>query len=240
MSKIIQDQMIKKAKAGELHNVYLLNYSNSEIAGELTQWTMELLTNYLKLNDIQTSIENQQDILILSADDKKKFYGTESLEQIFKFLNYKSVELPRKFLVLTDVGRLSESDSNKLLKTFEEPPIPLTIFLLNPRLAHILPTVSSRCIKITLKSEQMQTEPIELPWPMNFSEFSAKISSGERLVPNIVASIFAKVEEGNLRPERFNRIKKHLESLDRDLLYNGPLQGRAFRLYSCLEELANS
>ena len=240
MSEIIKNQLLLKASSDELHNVYLLDSVMTDEEHNLHAWAEGFLSDYLQSRNIRTSVPNHQDILFLEPDPKKKYYGIESLDIIFKFLNYRAVEIPRKFLVLTDVGKLSVSDSNKLLKTFEEPPIPLTIFLLNPNLNDIIPTVASRCINLTLNFEKIPKDITTIPWPQSFSEFSAKISSEELSYRDVTNFIMEEIKTADSRSASLYSIQRELQILDRDILYNGPVQGRAYRLYRCLELLLNS
>lgn len=238
MSDIIKTKLIQKAISNELHNVYLIEPNRSCTSNKLFDWTVDLLQSFIAKQGRSTNIENHQDILIITPDEKKKYYGQESIDQIFKFLNYDASELKRKFLIITNADKLSEISANKLLKTFEEPPIPLTIFLLNPLQFEIIPTVASRCININLKFEQSAEAAFQLEWPMSFADFSSKLASGEMSYHEVSNHILSAIELQNPPFERVVKIQNSLKDLDQDILYNGPLQGRAFRLFSCLEELS--
>lgn len=238
MSQIIKDQLLQKAIKNEMHNVYLVEPNRSCTNNEVLNWTTDFLQKFLSHSGIKAKIENHQDVLIITPDDKKKYYGQESVEEIFKFLNYDASELKRKILIITNADKLSEISANKLLKTFEEPPIPLTIFLLNPLLFEVIPTVASRSIHLNIKFASDTAEKFELEWPISFADFSAKLAAGEFTQHQVASHILARVEEENIATASVNEIQQQLTDLDRDILYNGPLQGRAFRLFSCLEELS--
>lgn len=241
MSDLIKTQLLKKAHANELHNVYLIepNKTGTTDKGELLNWTTDFLQSFLQSSGKSTSIENHQDILLITPEEKKKYYGQDSIEQIFKFLNYKASELQRKFLIISNADKLSEISANKLLKTFEEPPIPLTIFLLNPLLFEILPTISSRCINLNITLESKIQNVYDPIWPISFTDFSAKLASGETSYLEVASYILDKAQSSpSATIQSLSDIQSALKELDQDILYNGPVQGRAFRLYSCLEKLA--
>jgi DNA polymerase-3 subunit delta' len=58
----------------------------------------------------------------------------------------------RRLYILGDADRLNEESSNCMLKTLEEPPSHTILVLLAPDEASVLPTISSRCLHVPLRS----------------------------------------------------------------------------------------
>ncbi len=238
MSEVIKNNLAERFKKKQLHNLYFIEGNRVDNNSELLSWTQELISNFLKSSDSRASLENHSDIEIITPSDKKKTYGPEHLEQIFKFLYYDARELPQKFLVLTHAGKISESQANKLLKTFEEPPVPLTIFLLNPSQSQLLPTISSRCVKIKLALSKEEQEVIDLDYNISFSELSDSVTKGELSVEQLTESIYNATQKKQVSYSNLKKIKSALEALDQDILYNAAVQSRVYRLYTCIKSLA--
>lgn len=237
MSSVIQEKILSLVNANNLHNLYLIEGNRADEKLEVHEWLYQLLTKHLTQNNSKTSANNHQDILFIAPDEKKKNYTSTEIEEIFKFLNYNASELKRKFLIITNAEKLTDTSANKLLKTFEEPPVPLTIFLLNPFLSEVIPTISSRSIKLKLALTTNQAPEPVFNWPISFSDFSDMISSGEKSIDEISRIIYAKSQIIDLEYSKLVKIQSDLKALDQDILYNGTLQGKAYRLYSCLEQL---
>lgn len=237
MSETIQNRFLKRAATDDLHNLYLVEGNRADQDYEILAWINQLLTKHISSTGSKTGPENHQDIAFITPDEKKKNYTSISVEEIFKFLNYNAIELKRKFLIITNAEKLTDSSANKLLKTFEEPPIPLTIFLLNPFLSEVIPTISSRCIKLKLPLDTNKELISEIEWPLTFSDFANMLTTGEKSLEEVSRIIFAKSETSNLEYSKLAQIQSDLKSLEQDILYNGTMQGKAYRLYSCLEEL---
>ena len=69
---------------------------------------------------------------------QKKFYDKKLVDDILHFLSHNPLIGNKKFIIIENLKYLSEIHMNKLLKTFEEPPIGLSLFLLNPYGSHYL------------------------------------------------------------------------------------------------------
>ncbi|MFC1621763.1 hypothetical protein ACFL13_00005, partial [Patescibacteria group bacterium] len=101
----------------------------------------------------------------------EKSIGISQVREITKFLTTKPYSLENKYVVIEDAHRLTTQAQNALLKTLEEPPDFAIIVLLAKTENSLLPTVISRCRKITIKSSY--TRPV--------SEENIPIDLGERL-----------------------------------------------------------
>lgn len=134
-----------------MNNLEKLNIISSKIESaslhHLIQFTgsqLNVVTEMLTKISKKQNLENDQDILIIDTDDN--YYKVEELNQIFDFTRFAPMELKQKILVINNVDRLNEQCANKLLKVFEEPPIPMQIILNNPHKSALLKTIESRCI----------------------------------------------------------------------------------------------
>lgn len=130
---------------------------------ELESLVLTLMGSYAGLDQTQPNflsrIQNHSDFLIIKKEDNKQSsYVLEELEEIGPFLNHKALSLKAKLILIHDAHLLNDLVSNKLLKTFEEPPIPCFIFLLNPHTLKLLSTIESRAIKLMLPSTEDRSQ----------------------------------------------------------------------------------
>lgn len=80
----------------------------------------------------------------LKVGNKQGSIFVRDASDIIQKMALKSYEAPYKVIIIWMAERLNDSASNKLLKTFEEPPENTIIILIAERYEHILPTVRSR------------------------------------------------------------------------------------------------
>ena len=141
----LQSILFQKYKAKNLASLYIANYDSTLTNPE--QWANDFINLF-------TKIEDHPDVLKLHKDDKENEYKVESksIREFLKFINYRPLQLEKKFIFIFDAHDISTIVSNKLLKVFEELGPHLCLFLMVPDNAPILPTVSSRAIKIQIKN----------------------------------------------------------------------------------------
>lgn len=152
MSKLdhIQKIITKKLIQNKISHFILINSQEID-SSILTDWTIDIINEYFfNLNQRTISSENNPDILFI-RDEKylqKKFYDKSFLTDISQFSSHKSLSGDKKFIIIENLKYLSENHMNKLLKTLEEPPVPMHILILNSDGVRPLLTISSRSISI--------------------------------------------------------------------------------------------
>jgi len=95
---------------------------------------------------------------LLGVGNKQGTIYTRDATDIIREMSLKSYEAEYKTFIIWMPERLHESASNKLLKTFEEPPEKTLIILVGERYELLLPTVRSRAqlVKVTkLKDDEI-------------------------------------------------------------------------------------
>lgn len=81
---------------------------------------------------------------------KKREITVEDIREGIQFLSLKGVGDKWRILIIHPADKMNENAANALLKILEEPPEQAIIFLLCQNLGKLLPTIKSRCRKITL------------------------------------------------------------------------------------------
>ena len=163
--------------------------------------------DYLKIEPTYISKGN---LINQSEIDKEKNLSTkpliriEQIRNIKVFLSKKSIESPKKFILIENAHLLNESSSNCLLKTLEEPANGVFI-LLTSRLNLLLDTIISRCqtIRFNPYSEK------ELKQLLNQSKHTTKdLLSDSDVLENLIfisngspGQLFDNLEIWNQIPE---------------------------------------
>lgn len=147
----LQKLLFSKYLAGNLAAVYLAKFDSTNIDPEI--WVKEFLTQYSLLDD-------HPDVLKINKTEKENEYKVDSasIKNFLKFLNYRPIQLKKKFIFLFDAQDLSVIVSNKLLKIFEELGTDFCLILLAPNNTQLLPTVESRAIKLQIPNAQDVSE----------------------------------------------------------------------------------
>ncbi len=79
-----------------------------------------------------------------SADNKEYRSKDKDFEEVYSFLEYRSLQLKKRFIVVPNAHKLSYLLSNKLLKTLEEPSPNTIILFLAPTNGQFIQTILSR------------------------------------------------------------------------------------------------
>lgn len=141
----------KKYDSGQLAQVYLAYYLPE--ASPL-YWVNDFLKTI-------TKVEDHPDVLWVTRNEKETLYkvDSQSIKEMLRFLNFRPIELKRRFIFIADAHLISDIVANKLLKVLEELPEAFCLFLFAPNGEILLPTIESRALKL------------KLPRPMNVDEF---------------------------------------------------------------------
>jgi hypothetical protein len=116
----------------------------------------------------------------------------------------------KKVIILTQAESLSRLTSDTLLKLVEEPRPGRYIFLLTPSAHTLIPTLQSRCLRLSLSSscfsDGIATKTVELPKPDSGPEISAflkRFIANQEMKDLAVSTLCAKIlkEISALRPK---------------------------------------
>lgn len=220
-------------------------------SGNFEKWTYDLLghifTHFLKKDVPSTSLINHTDFLAIENPVMDKNYTVDDMEPLFKFMHYKAMELPRKFLVIKNAHLINEKLSNKLLKTLEEPPIDCTIFLLNPNNIKLIPTIESRGIKIRVApNKQNISNKIDLSLFKKIHEGMAfhellELCKADKSIEGQLTSALLEVAQNNvLDPVLYNQMIQLLKNQETSKEYNGAQFQRILPLFEIIKIMPHS
>ncbi|MDP9180020.1 MAG: DNA polymerase III subunit delta' [Gemmatimonadota bacterium] len=92
---------------------------------------------------------NHPDVRIIEPPAGKKEISIQQVREFERELNYRSFTGKRKIIIVDPATLMNLASQNALLKTLEEPPQDSLIILIASSAGGLLPTVRSRCLRIS-------------------------------------------------------------------------------------------
>jgi DNA polymerase-3 subunit delta' len=92
---------------------------------------------------------NHPDVRVIEPLSGKKEISIQQIRELERELNYRSFTGKRKIAIIDPATLLNLSSQNALLKTLEEPPQDCLIVLIAPNEGGLLPTLRSRCLRLS-------------------------------------------------------------------------------------------
>lgn len=172
------DQMIEK---GQVPNVILLsgpkNVAHTAFAKDFAKKLMGAE------HGPKIDSGHHPDLHLYQIEGKSGTHSILSLHHLIKEVFLPPLEAKIKVFILEDAHRMLPASSNALLKTLEEPTLDSIIILISDRPELLLPTIVSRCRKVSLFSPlsaslEFDLKPIfqaakENDYPQLFKEAAA-------------------------------------------------------------------
>lgn len=113
------------------------------------KWLECSLTDEAK-RDIQKTILAGKAVQIPTDAPRKRDISVDDVREGIQFLSLKPGENGWRVLIINPADKMNESAANALLKVLEEPSLHCVILLLCQNMGKLLPTIKSRCRKMTL------------------------------------------------------------------------------------------
>lgn len=132
---------------------------------------------------IKAATHNHPDIIRTVHEKPTVLSVAEIRDQVISSIHVAPYYGPYKIYIITDANLLNDHGQNALLKTIEEPPEYVLIFLLTDNADSLLETIRSRCIRLDMETLDQKT--VE----------QALVAAG---VPAIEAASCAAFSRGNL------------------------------------------
>ena len=92
---------------------------------------------------------NHPDVRTVEPLADKKEISIQQIREIERELNYRSFTGKRKIVIIDPATLLNAAAQNALLKTLEEPPQESLLILIAPNAGGLLPTLRSRCLRLS-------------------------------------------------------------------------------------------
>ena len=157
--------LVTRLKEGQAAHFYLIEPTHpmpesSSFLYEFVEEAMVATIGYFKKNLSLQSCQKlvrggHPDILLLNNREDKD-YLLEEFDVFFRFLELATFEFSRRFVVIANAYRISDRVANKMLKSLEDTPAGITIFMLNPTQGPLLPTLRGRALILRVPSPTEQ------------------------------------------------------------------------------------
>lgn len=140
-------------------------------------WPLESCDTCLSCRKVDQA--NHPDVFWIRAESKSRQIRGEQMGEVLQSIYLKPNEARYKVHVIVAADRLNSTAANKFLKTLEEPPADSVMILLSVAPEQVLETLRSRCQKIVLFSNDVESpNPAEVEWLQNFGVAAAADSGG--------------------------------------------------------------
>jgi DNA polymerase-3 subunit delta' len=130
------------------------------------------------VNCTRISDGNHPDFRLIQPLPDKKEISIQQIRELERELNYRSFTGKRKIALIDPATLMNLSAQNALLKTLEEPPENSLIVLIAPNSGALLPTVRSRCVRLSFA-------------PLRRDEVAAYFESKKMIMPDDTESLAA-------------------------------------------------
>ncbi len=208
---------LKKAAAqGKMSHAYIINGA----AGSGKKTFAEYMAAALLCNEgiekgpcrtcdscIKASTHNHPDIIWVEHEKPSVLSVQEVRDQLIRTIDIAPYYGPYKIYIVKDAQLLNEHGQNALLKTIEEPPAYVLIFLLTDNAEAFLDTIRSRCIRLDMESlprEQIEKELEKAGVPRFRAEECASFSKGNLGLAKILSK---DGDESELRESALKTLK---------------------------------
>jgi DNA polymerase-3 subunit delta' len=118
--------------------------ANRERIAEREKWTAE------KRNEEPLLFATHPDFLTFAPDGPLRQLSISQMRALRELAPYRPLRGERRVFLIDEIDRANEQAANSLLKTLEEPPEHLIVFLTTSNAYDLLPTIRSRAVPVRL------------------------------------------------------------------------------------------
>jgi hypothetical protein len=191
----VYETLMSQARAGTLAHFFIVEcpLPENQAFAKLCEFAQTFIRDYYLTIEQQKMLQNflqHPDVLVIgnlpeTEEKETANFTVEESSVLARFLEFRSVQARRKFVVITEGHRINPTVANKWLKLLEEPQGEVTIFLLNPRRQKLLDTIHSRALHLRIVSpgqvadQSVWKEFLETVKGLSLSQFLEKYSKAE-------------------------------------------------------------
>lgn len=153
------EHLLKAAKLGKLSHAYIINGAKGSGKKTFAAHISRALLCESESKPcgtcpacIKALTHNHPDIIWVEHEKEKLVSVKEVREQVIYDVDTAPYYGPYKIYIIQDAQLLNESGQNALLKTIEEPPQYVIIFLLTDNAEGLLETIRSRCVRLDMEA----------------------------------------------------------------------------------------
>jgi DNA polymerase-3 subunit delta' len=160
------DLLRRSLEHGRLAHAYLFAGPRGSGKETLARTLAKALNCLKKQNDSCDRCEScrrieetiHPDIYWVRPESKSRRIAVEQIRDFERSIHLRAAEARVKVGIIVDADCMGEEASNAFLKTLEEPPAQTVIILLSAEPQRLLPTILSRCLKLSLGPTSARAE----------------------------------------------------------------------------------
>jgi DNA polymerase-3 subunit delta' len=181
--KSVADQLRRSLKNGRLAHAYLFMGPRGAGKSALASTLAKALNCLNKAHDSCDQCDScrrvdegvHPDVYWVRPESKSRRITVEQIREFERAINLKPSMARVKVGIVVDADCMGDEASNAFLKTLEEPPAQTVILLLTAQPQRLLPTILSRCLRISFAA----TERVDAPYRVKLLPLLATFSAGE-------------------------------------------------------------
>jgi len=217
----VADQLRRSLRHGRLAHAYLLTGQRGSGKELVARTLAKALNCFEREHDScdrcgsckRIDGDIHPDVYWVRPESKSRRITIEQVREFARAVNLKPTNARVKVGAIVDADCMGEEASNAFLKTLEEPPAQTVILLLTAQPQRLLPTILSRCLKISLGAA---VTPAESPYCQKVLAVLKKFST--RNEGGVVAAYWLLSEISKLLAEIRDETRERVEgeeNLDR-------------------------
>lgn len=162
----------------------------------------------------QALSSNHPDIIYITHEKPNTIGVDDIRSQINAGVAIKPYQGPRKIYIVNEGEKMTVQAQNALLKTLEEPPEYVVIFILTTNMNSLLPTILSRCVALNMKPVRDEELKKYLMETMGIPDYKAEICVAFARGNVGKARLLAKSEEFDKIKEEAITLLKYINEME--------------------------
>lgn len=123
----------------------------------------------------QAESGNHPDIKVITHEKPNSISVDDIRDQVNNDIMIKPYSSPYKIYIIPEADKMTEQAQNALLKSMEEPPAYVVIFLLTDNVDALLPTIQSRSVMLRLRNVKDKLVKAYLVQQMQIPDYQAEV-----------------------------------------------------------------
>jgi DNA polymerase-3 subunit delta' len=201
--KAVADQLRRSLKNGRVAHAYLFTGSRGAGKGEMARTLAKALNCPKREHDSCDRCDScrridggvHPDIYWVRPESKSRRITVDQIREFERAVNLKPTMARVKVGVIVDADCMGDEASNAFLKTLEEPPAQTVILLLTTQPQRLLPTILSRCLRISFGTMERVESPYRAKLVPLLSMFSTNDQRGIVPAYQLLAELNALLQE---------------------------------------------
>ena len=179
----IKEYMQNALKTGNVSHAYIINgekSSGKEFIAKIFAMALQCEKGEIEpcgeCHSCKQALSGNQPDILRITHEKPNSIGIDDIRtQINSEVSIKPYSSPKKIYIINEGEKITPQGQNALLKTLEEPPEYVVIFILTTNVEALLPTILSRCVVLDMKPVADKTIKEFLMGTLHIPDYKADV-----------------------------------------------------------------